>query len=201
MALAEKGNSMARVNVLGVHVAALDLSDLLERAVIFAAEGKRHQVMYVNVSVLNIAYRDPELQRILNAADLVYCDGMGVVWGARLLGYRLPRRMTGADWIYQACARWRDSSRSLFILGGRPGIAEAAAAKLRQGVPGLQIAGTHQGFFVDPLQVVDTINAAGPDVIIVAERQPLARGAANSQVARCAHSTGCVNANQAHPRV
>jgi N-acetylglucosaminyldiphosphoundecaprenol N-acetyl-beta-D-mannosaminyltransferase len=72
------------VNILGVHVGSLTLSALIEHVSRLVASGGQHVVMYANVHVLNTAYLDPELRRILNEADLVYCDGAGVKLGGQL---------------------------------------------------------------------------------------------------------------------
>jgi N-acetylglucosaminyldiphosphoundecaprenol N-acetyl-beta-D-mannosaminyltransferase len=151
----------------------LRLSDLLERVSGFAHDGQRHRVMYANIHVLNIASHDLELRRILNAADIVYCDGSGVRWGARLLGVALPERMTGADWIHPACQRWEAEGLRVFFLGGVSNVAERAVAKLTRLYPALNLVGAHSGFFDDSAAVVAAINTAQPDVLLVGMGTPV----------------------------
>ena len=56
----------------------------------------------------------------------------------------------------------------LYLLGAKPGVAEKAGANLCAKYPGLVLAGTHDGYFSDPQEVVDSINAAGgADVVFV----------------------------------
>lgn len=167
----------AAVEVLGISVTRLTLSALIERVLALSHAGEVAIVMYANVHVLNIAYTDPDLRRIMNAADVVYCDGSGVVLGARLLGHRLPSRMTGADWIHPLCARCAAEGLSLYLLGSRPGVAERAAQKLITLYPGLHIAGTHHGHFHDKPGTTEvaiaSANAARTDILLVGMGTPL----------------------------
>lgn len=143
----------------------------------FVESGSRFRVMYANVHVLNTAYRDPELRRILNRADLVYCDGAGIKLGAKLLGQYMPERMTGADWIYSLCAVCQEQGFSLYFLGGEPGVAARAAARLADQYPALKIVGTHHGHYchngTENDAVVSKIKALHPDILLVGFGTPL----------------------------
>jgi N-acetylglucosaminyldiphosphoundecaprenol N-acetyl-beta-D-mannosaminyltransferase len=158
-------------NVLGVRVDDVSLSGLINKVEGFVASGGCHRLMYANVHVLNTAYHDPELRRILNRADLVYCDGAGVKLGAYLLGHRLPERMTGADWIHDLCVLCQERGFSLYFLGGEPGIAALAAGRLQARHPGLRVAGTHHGHYEhygpENDEIIAEIDALHPDILLV----------------------------------
>ena len=68
----------AVIDILSIRVDDISLNDLIGRVENFVTSNGRYRVMYANVHVLNTAYNNPELQRILNQADLAYCDGAGV---------------------------------------------------------------------------------------------------------------------------
>jgi N-acetylglucosaminyldiphosphoundecaprenol N-acetyl-beta-D-mannosaminyltransferase len=161
------------IDILGVRVDNISLNDLIRRVEDFVASGDRYRVMYANVHVLNAAYRDPDLRRILNAVDLVYCDGAGVRLGARLTGQHLPERMTGADWIHDLCRACQKKRYALYLFGGELGIADRAAQALQAQHPGLIIAGTHDGFFDDSSTIITAINQARPDILLVGLGTPL----------------------------
>lgn len=165
------------VEVLGVCVDSILLSDLIRQIERLVTSGRHYRVMYANVHVLNTAYHDPELRRILNQADLVYCDGAGVKVGAQLLGNYLPERMTGADWIRELCAACQERGFSLYFLGGGPGVAALSAEQLQAQYPGLKIAGTHHGHYDHSGPENDTViagvNALHPDILLVGLGTPL----------------------------
>lgn len=159
-----------RVRLGGVGIDPVDRAGLLDRVAHFVAADARATVAYVNVHVLDVAAHDAELRRFLNEADLCYCDGVGVVYGARLTGQALPGRMTGADWIWDFAARAEGSWR-VFWLGGEPGVTDTAAAKLRERHPRLQIATDH-GFHTDIAPLLARINAFRPHVVLVGMGTP-----------------------------
>lgn len=163
------------VDVLGVPVAALDLSGLLDRVLQQVGSGGPWTVGYVNAHVLNQAAREPALHAFLRGLDLCYCDGNGVRLGARLLGQELPARMTGADWIWALAARCEGHHR-LFWLGGEPGVTEEAADRLRARHPALEVQTDH-GFHPkdgpDNDALIARINAAAPDLLLVGMGTPI----------------------------
>lgn len=137
----------------------------------------RATILYGNIHTLNQAYRDRDLRQALARADMVYCDGAGVRWGARLLGKSLPERMTGADWIYNVAEMCQDGQYNLFLLGGAPGVANAAAARLWSLYPGLHIVGIQHGFFPqegpENEAVIQTINRHPPHILLVGLGTPV----------------------------
>ena len=159
-----------QVIVLGVGVDSLTRAQLLSHVGKLVQDGHAHTIAYANVHVLNQAATHPGLRTFLNEADICYCDGNGVVVGARILGGNLPERMTGADWIWDFAAlaegRWR-----VFWLGGAEGVAHAAAAKLRERHPNLVIEAEH-GYHADNATLIATINTFRPHVLLVGMGTP-----------------------------
>lgn len=166
---------MHAVPVLGVGIEPLDLEALLRRVDALVSQRRHATVAYVNVHVLNTAATSPDLRAFLNGADVCYCDGAGVVLGARILGHTLPERMTGADWIWDL-ARHAEGRYHLYWLGSEPGVTDAAAAVLRERHPQLRITTDH-GFHAkqgpDNDAVVARINAARPDIVLVGMGTPI----------------------------
>ena len=131
---------------------------------------------YVNAHVLNQSRSDPELRDALQASDLVYCDGYGVRLAARLIGLRVPHRMTGADWIWGVAALCQESGRSLYLLGSDPGSSTEAAATLKRWYPRLDVRGTHHGYFgldtPHSERVLEHLAEHKPDILLVGMGTP-----------------------------
>ena len=145
-----------------------------------AVRGGDHAlVLNVNVHALNLCYRDPVLRAFFNAAPVVFCDGVGVMLAARILGRRLPERITYADWAWELASFAESEGISLFFLGARPGIAEKAAVCLLARHPNLRILGIRHGYFDHGRgapgneAVLREINAAKPDILLVGFGMPL----------------------------
>ncbi len=163
--------AVTQLDVLGVRVQALRSDSLFEHVRRLLIGGGKHLVTYVNVHTLNIAAGDERLREAYRRSAINYCDGGGVVLGARLLGKRLPERMTSASFIDGFCRRWAGDGTKLFFLGGKPGVAEEASRRLREQHPGLKVVGYAHGYFrrnhAEEEAVFQAVAAAGPDILFV----------------------------------
>jgi N-acetylglucosaminyldiphosphoundecaprenol N-acetyl-beta-D-mannosaminyltransferase len=168
-----------RVNVLGVGVDPLTVEGLHAEIGRLVRGGRGGLVLSANAHCVNLCYEDPALRRFFAAADVVFCDGAGVMLAARVLGGRIPERITYADWAWRLAAFAAAEGLSLFFLGARPGVAETAAQRLRERHPGLRVSGVRHGYFdhsagsPESEAVVGEINAAAPDILLVGLGMPL----------------------------
>ena len=80
------GRPEERVEVLGVGVDPLTVEGLNAEIGRGIRAGGHALVLNANVHCLNLAYGDPKLRSFLNGAEMVFCDGAGVMLAARLLG-------------------------------------------------------------------------------------------------------------------
>lgn len=130
---------------------------------------------FLNAHCVNIMERDADYAAALRSADLVLPDGAGIAAALRMRGRHLLANLNGTDLIPELCRRLAEENRSVFLLGGRPGVAEAAGFALRQAAPGLEIAGTQDGYFTPAREdeIIARINASGADVVLVAMGVPL----------------------------
>ncbi len=162
------------VDFLGVRVDVLDTAALRDRVLALATGDRPRKVMYVNADCMLIARENFAYRDALNRADLVYADGIGVVWGARLWGHDLPGRSTGADFMPGFCRAFADRGLRLFLLGARQGVAEEAARRLRGQAPGLQVVGTHHGYFrpEESREIIREINRCRPHILLVGMGAP-----------------------------
>jgi N-acetylglucosaminyldiphosphoundecaprenol N-acetyl-beta-D-mannosaminyltransferase len=167
------------VLILGVRIHTLPVEDLLSTVEHTVLRGDRAIIANVNVHAMNLAYDLPWFRQFLNQSKVVFCDGFGVKWGARFLGYRMPYRYTPPDWIDRLAETTCRNDFSLFFLGARPGVAERAAARLRERFPSLRVVGTHHGYFdktpggSENEAIIKKINAVKPNILIVGFGMPL----------------------------
>lgn len=170
---------MNKVNVLGVQIDPVRLDEVLERIASAIGSRQRTLIAYVHVRAMCMAYQQEWLRNFLNCADLVYCDGMGVQLGARMLGERLPQRFALTDWIWQLAEMASSRGHTLYLLGNPPGVAKRAALRLQERYPNIRVAGTMHGYFdktpgsTENEAVVRQVNAAQPDILLVGFGLPL----------------------------
>jgi N-acetylglucosaminyldiphosphoundecaprenol N-acetyl-beta-D-mannosaminyltransferase len=159
--------------VLGVGVDPITIEELHAEIERLARSGERGTVLNVNANCLNLLYGSPALREFFAAADVVFCDGSGVMLAARLLGKRLPARITYADWAWQLAAFAEAEGLSIFLLGAEPGVARRAAQHLLARHPSLRISGVRHGYFdntpgsPENEAVLREINTTRPDLLLV----------------------------------
>ncbi|MDK2896412.1 MAG: N-acetylglucosaminyldiphosphoundecaprenol N-acetyl-beta-D-mannosaminyltransferase [Candidatus Atribacteria bacterium] len=110
---------------------------------------------------------DQQFREVLQGAELLVPDGVGVVWAARLLGKRIPARISGVD---LAEALFSEGSRQgwrVFLLGGSELVVERAYQEIKKRFPLLSIVGFHHGYFSEEKTVVEVINSQKPDIVLV----------------------------------
>lgn len=129
-------------DVLGVQVSAVNMQAAIELAVQWVDAGSPGYACFVGVHGVMEAQRDPKLRYVLNRAAFSFPDGMPMTWLGRLQGFETMDRVFGPDFILEMCrASVRRGYRN-FVYGGRPGVADQLAERLRQLCPGLEIVGT-----------------------------------------------------------
>lgn len=160
---------MNQVNILGVHVDRVTIHQAAQKIMDFFKEDRLHMVFTPNSEIIMVAYQDPEFAALLNSADLLTADGIGVVYAAKLLKRPIAERAAGYDIAREVLSQIAKQGQSLFLFGGKPGVAEEAKQKLEQEYPGLKIVGTHNGYFSREEEgpIVEQINASGAELVFV----------------------------------
>ena len=162
--------SLGKLRLLSVRVDRVDYSralDAIHR--LLKSEGCK-QVVTLNPEYVMRAEQSGRLLRIINAAELSVPDGIGIVWASRILGDPLPDRVTGTGLLPRICGLCAGTGHSIFLLGGEPGVAAAAATELQSRHPALRVAGVSSAD-PDPAtddRTVEEINRSGADVLAVA---------------------------------
>ena len=168
---------MQTVCVAGVRIRPITMKDLLGE--IDGVIDRKGRAIFANVNVhaINIAYESPWFRRFLNDAQLVFCDGFGVLLAAYLLGRKLPERITYADFMPVLAERGSTNKYKFFFLGAKPGIAERAADKLRMKYPDLKV-NCHHGFFdrrkdsSENRAIIELINQSQSDILVLGMGMP-----------------------------
>jgi N-acetylglucosaminyldiphosphoundecaprenol N-acetyl-beta-D-mannosaminyltransferase len=164
------------VNVLGVPVACIDRPGLFQIALDWAVWLKKCTIYYANAHVLNIAVQDKQLLSVLNQADLVYADGISVVWAIRCLYNYKIEKLTARAWIHEFADQVAKRNLKVFLFGGMERIGYLASQQLMSMHSGFMIAGTEPG--ITPLDgnwnpLIARINQAEPDILLVGLGSPL----------------------------
>ena len=156
-----------RVNILGVGFDNVTMEQAVAEGVRLLRTEGGHYAVTPNPEIVEICRADPEAMEAVNGADLVLADGIGVIYGAKLQKTPLKARVPGIAFAQKLMERMAQGGDTLYLLGAKPGVAEEAARSLEKQYPGLQIVGTHDGYFQDDGPVIEDIKASGAAVVFV----------------------------------
>lgn len=161
-----------RIDILGVGFDNLTMDETVAEAKRMLDRGETCYCVTPNPEIVYEAKRDEGFRKLLNGAALVLPDGVGIVLGAKILKTPLKEKVSGVDFAERLAALLEAEGKALYLLGGKPGVAELAAEKLRERYPGLNICGVSDGYFQNEAPLLEDIRAAKPAVLFVCLGSP-----------------------------
>ena len=158
-----------KIDILGVPFDNVNPDEALAKLLKFMNIDKNHLLITPNPEIVMQAQADNELMQILHQADLVIPDGVGIVLASRILKRKVRERVTGYDLIQSLFNVIKDTPKTVYILGAKPGVAEKAKRNMEQKYKNLKIVGVHDGYF-DEMQeeiIIKEIQDLKPDLLLV----------------------------------
>ena len=153
--------------ILGIAFDDLSREEAARRGAELLGEDRFHYVVTPNPEFILAAERDPEFLRVLNGADLVLADGVGVLYSSKILGTPLKGRVPGIEFAEDMLACLNQMGGRLYLLGAKPGVAQEAGRRILERYPDITLCGTHDGYFKDEQAVLLEVAAARPDLLFV----------------------------------
>lgn len=168
---------MEKVKIFGVNIWNTTLEDTAKQLEVFL-KGDSLKVIYTpNTEIVMSAKEDSDLRNLINKGDLIIPDGIGLIYGSRLKHKPLKERVTGYDTSMKLLEIANANSYSLYLLGGKDGVARDAAKNINKAYPNIKIAGFHHGYFKgshlglkgepEEEKILKEINRNAPDIIFV----------------------------------
>jgi N-acetylglucosaminyldiphosphoundecaprenol N-acetyl-beta-D-mannosaminyltransferase len=171
-----EGASVApdHLTLLEIPIDNLTLSEAIERIGSMAAGDQPSQLCFVNADCVNITFRDVEYKMLLRSADLVLADGIGVRLAGRILNQNIRENVNGTDLFPNLCSSLEKSGLSLYLLGGKPGVAADVADWIKKQYPNLKLAGFRHGFFTagEEPDVIAAVRESNAAILMVAFGAP-----------------------------
>ena len=164
---------MEIINIRGVNFCNVTLDEAADwvGSVLEAAPESPRAVFTPNSEIVQLCIEENKYYDLINSADLIIPDGIGVIKASRILGTPLKEKVAGIELGERTLAIASEKGYSVYFLGAKPGVAEQAAANMREKYPALTVAGIHDGYFKKEGEeneaVLAAIRAASPDVLYV----------------------------------
>ena len=163
-----------KINIRGVLFDDVDMAEAVARCEeLIASDDTPHRVHTPNAEIVQLCVEQPEYYELINSASLIVPDGSGIILAAKLLHTPLVKgKVAGVELGERLAALSAEKGYRLFLLGGKPGVAEEAARKLEEKYPGMQLSGVNDGYFKDDAEVIEKINRSNADILFVCTGVP-----------------------------
>ncbi|MBE7044089.1 MAG: WecB/TagA/CpsF family glycosyltransferase [Ruminococcaceae bacterium] len=160
---------MDKVNILGVWVDKVNIGEAADKIFKMLDENRPHMIFTPNSEILMVAYKDLKFREILNRADMLTADGIGVVYASKILKNPIKERAAGFDITCKVLEKVAESGHKVFFFGGKEGVGKKAKENLEQKYPFIQIVGTRNGYFKpeEEPEIIREINESGADLVLV----------------------------------
>lgn len=165
---------MEKVHFLNVSIDNLTMDEAVRVADHLIRKKSASFIVTPNVDHLVLLETYPELKDAYDNANLVFADGMPIIWFSRLFGTPIKEKISGSDFLLKLCELAAENGYKMFFLGADAGVAELAARNLMALYKGLCVVGCYAppfGFEKNPreLEKIDKIvDSSKPDILVVA---------------------------------
>lgn len=160
-----------KVKLLGFDIDTFDFESAVNYAKLLMEFQKGGQVVTINPEMIEFGLQNPEFAEILNNADLVIPDGVGVELGLKIKGFNIPRIM-GIEFSRRLLEECAKSNYSVALVGAKPDIIEKTTEKLKEKIKNLNIVYTQNGYFEDDGKVLRELREKAPRLVLVALGSP-----------------------------
>ena len=163
---------MEKQPLLNTYVNNVNMDEAIQAIEDMIASEKRSYIVAINVDVVMRIENDSYLKEIADKADMVLVDGKPLEWIAKWHKRPIKSKISGSDLVPILCERAAEKGYSIFIIGGKEGIAEKAQVNLERDLPRIKIVGTYAppfGFEKDEKElsrINEMISDVHPDILI-----------------------------------
>ncbi len=162
---------MNRVELLGYKIDTYSFDEAIERALELEKEEKVSQVVTINPEMFDCAKTDNEFAEILNTAEMIIPDGVGVKLGLKILGQNVDR-IAGVDFARRMIDESAKNNLPIALIGAKPEVIKLACDNLLSEVENLNIVYSQDGYFKDDERVLEELKQTKPRLILIALGSP-----------------------------
>lgn len=155
----------------------MDLNEANNRVEEFLKQESIKTIYTPNTEIVMACKEDEKLREIVNSGDLIIPDGIGLIHASNIKNKPLKERVTGFDLSIKILEIANREGYSLYLLGGKDGVAKEAGKNIEKNYPNINIVGYHHGYFKgshigekehpEELAIIDEIVKKKPDIIFV----------------------------------
>jgi N-acetylglucosaminyldiphosphoundecaprenol N-acetyl-beta-D-mannosaminyltransferase len=163
------GVKVKRIKVLNIPVDMVDPEMSVKAVEELLESGQQHQIVFLNLSGLLRARRDPEFARCIREAAIVLPVSLAIVNGARFLDAGRLSLYNSFEFIIRLLSLLERSKGTVYLLGSEKRTLETAEENLLGSFHGIRVVGRFYGYFSKEIEgnIITAIKKSSPNLILV----------------------------------
>ena len=172
-----KEKQMDKLSIMGVRIDNISMDEALKLAEEKIDNDEKFIIYTPNTEIIMMCQKDEEFLKIINKSDLNVPDGVGLIYAGKIKKHPLKEKVAGYDLSVKLLKLAHEKGLKLYVVGGKPGVAEAAMKNVQNTYPGIKIAGAMHGYFKgahlgqggheEELELIEDINKQKPHILFV----------------------------------
>lgn len=163
---------MKKVEVLNIEIDNYTKQELLNQLLDSLKSNRRQFLITANPEIIMMANKDPNFARVIQEADYVVADGIGLIIGSKIIGHPLKERIPGVELMQDLLEMADKNHLSVYFYGAKQEVLQKLITVINQNYPGLEIVGSSDGYSGSAGKVAKQIEMTAPDLVFVALGAP-----------------------------
>ena len=168
---------MDRLSIMGVRINNISMNEVLKLTEQKIENDEKYIIYTPNTEIIMMCKKDEEFLNLMNQSDINVPDGVGLIYAGKIKKLPLKEKVAGYDLSINLLKMADEKGLKLYVVGGRPGVAEAAMKNVQNKYPGTKIVGAQHGYFkgahlgefghYEELSLIEDINKHKPHILFV----------------------------------
>lgn len=168
---------MDKLSIMGVRIDNKNMNEVIDTVKTKLEKNKQYIIYTPNTEIIMMCKKDEEFMELINKSDINIPDGVGLIYASKIKKHPLKEKVAGYDLSINLLSLANECGLKLFVVGGKPGVAETAMENVREKYPNIKIVGAQHGYFKgthlgqngheEEQKVLEAINKAEPDILFV----------------------------------
>lgn len=168
---------MNRVSIMNVRIDNKSMKEMLDLVNNKIKDREKYVIYTPNSEVIMMCQTDKEFLDCINKSDINIPDGIGVIYASKIKKHPLKEKVAGFDLSIAMLEMANRDGLKLYIVGGKPGVADFAAENIKKKYSNIRVVGTHHGYFKgahinqedsqEEINIINDINNKKPDILFV----------------------------------
>ncbi len=168
---------MNKLSIMGVRIDNKTMTETMDIIKKKLHNNEQYIIYTPNTEFVMMCQNDEEFLELMNKSNINIPDGIGLIYASRIKNHPLKEKVAGYDLSVNLLKLANEKCLKLFVIGGKPGVAEAAMKNVHEIYPNINIVGTQHGYFKgthlgkngheEELKVLEDINKAEPHILFV----------------------------------